>query len=134
MDTNVNRIKELLAEARAEGITDPVILLLYEECPQARAICQELYGRPMEPRDIGGSGPGEVGIASRPDAIRLLRQFASKAGKFLGEVLQRPVRTQFSLVSLENGDSVVCTETDDRSLTGFTLGYEELMLRLHRSE
>jgi hypothetical protein len=125
---------DLVAEARAEGITDPVIFYLDEECSQARAIYQELHGNPMQPRSIGLDTVGAIEKLSRPEAIRLLRQHGSKVGIYLAAMLQRPIPSQYSRVCLWEPNSMVEIVTEARYLSTLTLGYEEIMLRLHQSE
>src|SRR5262245_16539506 len=89
-----------VAEARAEGITDPVIFYLEQKCSHAQAIYRELHGSPMQPRQIALHTLGAIEKLPRHEAIRLLRQHCSEAGEFLGTMLRRPIPSQYSTVWL----------------------------------
>jgi hypothetical protein len=77
---------------------------------------------------------GATEKASRSDAIQLLHRHCSQAGTFLGAMLQRPVPSEFTTVWLLEPYSAVYTFTGARYLTTLASGYENIVLRLHRSE
>jgi hypothetical protein len=58
--------RDLVTEARTDGISDPVILVLDVECPQARAIYRAIHGSPMPAEQIGPGTFGAIEKLSRP--------------------------------------------------------------------
>jgi hypothetical protein len=126
--------RDLVTEARTDGISDPVILVLDVECPQARAIYRAIHGSPMPAEQIGPRTLGAIEKLSRPQAIDHLRRHGSRAGEFLAAMLQRPIPSEYSTVVLVDEMSMVDTFTRARRLQTFVTGYEDIRVRLHRSE
>jgi hypothetical protein len=122
------------AEARAEGILDPVILYLDKGCTQARAVYHGLHGAAMAPRDIGSNKFGAIEKLDRGHAIRLLRTHCGRAGARLGDALQRRALARYSMVDLWEGGCQLITITEDRRLVFLVLGYDPVQVCLHASQ
>jgi hypothetical protein len=126
--------KELVALARADGLDEPVILYLDQECSHARAIYQKKSSGPRKPRDIGLNTFGVIEMVSRDEATVLLRLYFSKVGECFAGMLERPLQAEYSYVWLWEYQSVLTTVTKTRIHVVLTMGYEDIMLRLHKSE
>jgi hypothetical protein len=134
METNnVPSIENLVAEARTDGITDPVIIYLDRELPAAHAIYQELHGKQMESRQIGPNTIGAIEKLSRSDASRLVRQHCSKAGILMANFLDQSLSIECGSVSLWGLNSQVEIVTDNRYLKFYVIGYEEIGCRFRQS-
>jgi hypothetical protein len=134
METNnVPSFGNLVAEARADGITDPVILYLDSELPAAHGIYQELHGKPMEPRRIEPNSIGAIEILRRRDASRLIRQHCSKAGSLMASFLEDALAVEYGSVSLWGRNSHTAIATESRYLYLHIFGYEEIGYRFSRS-
>jgi len=76
-------IREKVARARASGVRLPVVLLLSQDSPHARAAYLDLHGEPMQgPAHLepGGEEYGRLEVVPSMTAAGLLRRNASKGG------------------------------------------------------